>query len=90
MGKIFRLGIVVALLVLMVSGIMAARIIFVDEKEADVPALVGISAVEATNKLREAGLLARIDQVDSDQREGIVISQAPPAGEKVGRGKIVT
>jgi serine/threonine-protein kinase len=69
---------------------MAARLIFVDEKEADVPALVGVSAVDATNMLREAGLMARIDPVDSDQKEGTVISQVPPAGDKVGRGKIVT
>ncbi|MDR3354815.1 MAG: PASTA domain-containing protein [Synergistaceae bacterium] len=90
MGKIFRLGIVIALLVLLVSSFMAARIIFVDEKEVDVPALVGVSAVEAANMLREAGLMARIDQVDSDQREGTVISQTPTAGNKVGRGRIVT
>ncbi|MDR1481603.1 MAG: PASTA domain-containing protein [Synergistaceae bacterium] len=90
MGRIFRLGIAVALFVLLVSSFMAARIIFVDEKEADVPALIGVSAVDATNMLREAGLLARIDPIDSDQKEGTVISQAPSAGDKVGRGKIVT
>jgi serine/threonine-protein kinase len=89
-NRIFRLGIMIALLVLVVSGFMALRIIFVDRPEVDVPALVGLSAVEATNSLQGAGLVARIDQVDSDQQEGVVISQVPAAGEKVEKGKIVT
>ncbi|MDR3333180.1 MAG: PASTA domain-containing protein [Synergistaceae bacterium] len=90
MNRIFRLGIMIALLVLVVSGFTAARIIFLDRNDVDVPDLVGLSAVEAANRLQGVGLVARIDQVESDQPEGIVISQVPQALDKIEKGKIVT
>lgn len=90
MNRLFRWGIVIALLVLVVSGLMAIRIIFVDDNETDVPHLIGMSAVDATNSLQNVGLSARIDLVDSDQSKDTVISQVPTSGNKVERGKIVT
>ena len=68
---------------------MAVRIIFVDNNEVDVPAIIGLSAVEATNRLQNSGLTARIDLIDSDQPEGVVISQTPGVGDKIEKGKIV-
>lgn len=89
MNRLFRWGIVIALFVLIASGLMAVRIIFVDDNEVDVPAIIGLSAVEATNRLQNSGLAARIDLIDSDQPEGVVISQTPGVGEKTEKGKIV-
>ena len=89
MNRLFRWGIVIALFVLIASGLMAVRIIFVDNNEVDVPAIVGLSAVEATNRLQNSGLTARIDLIDSDQPEGVVISQTPGVGNKIEKGKIV-
>jgi serine/threonine-protein kinase len=68
---------------------MAVRLILVEDKEVDVPSLVGMSAVEAANRLQGVGLQARIDQVDSDQPEGVVLHQTVPAGERVGKGNII-
>ncbi len=89
LNRLFRWGIVVALFVLVASGLMAVRIIFVDDDKVDVPAIIGLSAVEATNRLQNNGLAARIDLIDSDQPEGVVISQTPGVGEKTEKGKIV-
>jgi serine/threonine-protein kinase len=88
-NRLFRWGIIIALLVLVASSLMAVRIIFVDDDEVDVPPIVGLSAVEATNRLQNSGLTARIDIIDSDQPEGVVISQTPGTGEKTEKGKIV-
>ena len=89
MNRLFKWGIIVALLVLVASGLMAIRIIFVDKNDAEVPAIIGMSAMEATNQLQNAGLSARIDFVDSDQSEGTVISQSPLGGDRTEKGKIV-
>ncbi|MDR1917280.1 MAG: PASTA domain-containing protein [Synergistaceae bacterium] len=89
MNRLFRWGIIIALLVLIGSGSVALRIVFVDKNDTVVPPLIGIPAVEAANKLQSVGLSARIDQVDSNQPEGTVISQAPSAGEKIEKGKSV-
>ncbi|GHV52416.1 penicillin-binding protein [Synergistales bacterium] len=90
MNKFFRWGIGVALLILIGSAVMAARIIFVEEKDVIVPSLVGMSAVEAANKLQSTGLSARIDQVDSEEPENTVVSQNISAGERAAKGNIVT
>jgi serine/threonine-protein kinase len=88
-NRLFRLGILIALIVLIGSGTMAVRLILVEDREVDVPSLTGLSAVEATNRLQSVGLQARIDQVDSDQPEGVVLHQTVPAGERVGKGNII-
>ncbi|MDR1944210.1 MAG: PASTA domain-containing protein, partial [Synergistaceae bacterium] len=89
MNRLFRWGILIALAVLIGSGLVAVKLIFVEDKDAEVPSLVGLSVVEATNRLQGAGLLARIDQIDSDQPEGIVVAQDIPVGAKTARGNIV-
>lgn len=89
MNRLFKWGIIVALLVLVFSGLMAVRIIFVEKDDVEVPVIIGMSAVEATNMLQNTGLSARIDLVDSDQSEGTVISQSPSGGERTEKGKIV-
>jgi serine/threonine-protein kinase len=88
-NRLFRWGILIALAVLIGSGLVAIKLIFVEDKDAEVPSLVGLSVVEATNRLQAAGLLARIDQIDSDQPEGRVVAQDIPVGAKAARGNIV-
>ena len=90
MNRLFRWGIFVALLVLAGSSFIAIRMVFGDNRGATVPSLIGTSAVDATNMLQSAGLLARIDQMDSSYPAGTVIAQSIPAGEQTDRGKIVT
>ena len=90
MNRLFRWGIFFALLVLAASSFIAIRMVFGDNKEATVPTLIGVSAVDATNLLQSSGLLARIDQVESHLPEGIVIAQSMSPGEQTDRGKIVT
>jgi serine/threonine-protein kinase len=89
-NRLFRWGILIALVVLIGSGMMAIRLIFVEDKDVAVPSLVGLSYVEASNMLQGVGLQARIDQIDSDQPQGIVISQSVPTGDSVGKGNIIT
>jgi len=89
-NRLFRWGIFIALLVLAASSFIAIRMVFGDNNESTVPTLIGVSAVDATNLLQSAGLLARIDQVDSHYPEGTVIAQSMSPGELTDRGKIVT
>jgi serine/threonine-protein kinase len=81
----------IALVILSASSFIAIKMVFGERAEAVVPQLIGLSAVEATNRLQAAGLLApRIDQVDSNHPEGIVINQSIAPGDKTDVGKIVT
>jgi serine/threonine-protein kinase len=89
-NRLFRWGILIALMILSVSSFIAIKMVFGERAEAVVPQLIGVSAVEATNQLQAAGLLARIDQVDSNHPEGIVIAQSITPGDRTDRGKIVT
>jgi serine/threonine-protein kinase len=89
-NRLFRWGILIALMILSVSSFIAIKMVFGERAEAVVPQLIGVSAVEATNLLQAAGLSARIDQVDSNHPEGIVIAQGIAPGDKTDRGKIVT
>ena len=89
MNRLFRWGIIIALLILLGSGIMALRIVFVADKDITVPSLIGLTAEDASSKLEALGLPARVDLVDSEQPAGTVISQAYPAGDKLEKGKIV-
>jgi Uncharacterized protein conserved in bacteria len=68
---------------------MALRIVFVEESEVEAPSLIGLSTIDAMNQLQSLGLKARVDQVDSDQPEGAVISQSPSPGIRIERGKIM-
>jgi serine/threonine-protein kinase len=79
----------IALLILVGSGLVSIRLIFVEDKDVEVPSLVGLSLVEASNKLHALGLLARPDMVDSDQPRDVVIYQAVPSGERASKGNII-
>jgi eukaryotic-like serine/threonine-protein kinase len=54
-----------------------------------VPSLRGLSLENATQKLSDAGLTARIIRVSSSEPEGTVIAQDPPGGQKVKKGTAV-
>jgi beta-lactam-binding protein with PASTA domain len=54
-----------------------------------VPSLRGLSLENATQKLADAGLTARIIRVSSSEPEGTVIAQDPAGGEKVKKGSAV-
>lgn len=89
MNRFFRFGMLLALLVILGSGFMALKIVFSESPDVEVPALAGLSMVEAVDSLEKLGLLAKVDQVDSTQGAGTVISQWPEAGEGVPKGKVV-
>lgn len=55
-----------------------------------VPDVVGMTQDEATQALTSAGLVPRIEIVESSQSPGSVISQTPDAGTQVGTGTPVT
>lgn len=68
---------------------MAVRIIFVDDDGIEIPSLVGLNATDAAAILQTGGFMARVDRIESDQPEGIVVAQTPSVGEKAQKGKIV-
>lgn len=87
MNRFFRWGILIALMVMIICGVVAMRIIFMPNEDEIVPSLVGLSAIEAVGRLEALGLTAQIDQVESDQPDGTVISQNIDPGQKTARGK---
>lgn len=54
-----------------------------------VPSVVGLSQDDATQRLQQAGLEATAARVPSSEPEGVVVAQAPAAGEDVERGSSV-
>jgi serine/threonine-protein kinase len=54
-----------------------------------VPSVVGLNKVEATVRLGDAGYTALNQFVNSHQHAGTVVSQNPPAGERLARGSTV-
>jgi len=54
-----------------------------------VPSLRGLSLENATQKLADAGLTARVIRVSSSEPEGTVIAQDPAGGQKVKTGSAV-
>ena len=54
-----------------------------------VPRVEGLRASLAVQRLRAAGLTARVENVFAGQPPGIVVSQEPGAGERVARGSSV-
>lgn len=89
MGKIHRWGMVVAFIVIIASAYFGIKTVFIEDKGATVPNMVGLQLVDAVEALQREGLLAKVDQVDSPERADTVISQNLPAGEKVSKGKVV-
>ncbi|MDR3254908.1 MAG: PASTA domain-containing protein [Synergistaceae bacterium] len=89
MNRLFRWGILIALVVLVGSGLVAIKLIFVEDKDVTVPPLVGLQFIEAADKLQSLGLSARLDQVNSEQPQGTVVAQDIPEGTSIARGGIV-
>ena len=89
MGRFHRLGMIFAFLVIIICAYMGIRMVFIEDKNAEVPAVTGMQLVDAVDALQSKGLLAKVDKVDSSQPADIVVSQNLPAGEKVSRGKVV-
>jgi beta-lactam-binding protein with PASTA domain len=54
-----------------------------------VPSLRGLSLENATQKLADAGLTARVISVSSSEPQGTVIAQDPAGGQKVKTGSAV-
>lgn len=75
------------MLIMIVCGVMAMRIIFLPNEDVTAPSLVGQSAIDAVKRLEGLGLTAQIDQVESDQPEGVVISQNIEPGQKTAKGR---
>ena len=89
MGKVHRWGMVIAFIVIIASAYWGIKTVFIEDKSATVPNMVGLQLVDAVEALQREGLLAKVDQVDSPERADTVISQNLPAGEKVSKGKVV-
>ncbi|HWO71543.1 MAG TPA: transglycosylase domain-containing protein [Actinomycetota bacterium] len=58
----------------------------------EVPDVVGLRGWRAVLALEEAGLVARVERtpVEDPAEQGVVLAQAPPAGERVPAGSEVT
>ena len=89
MNRIFRWGVIIALLVIVSSAVIAVRTIFFDSGSMEVPDLVGLSITEASEISQGAGLILRADRVESQQPRDTVISQSIDPGRKIARGKVI-
>jgi serine/threonine-protein kinase len=59
-------------------------------EQVSVPSVVGLSRESAEDRLRDEGLSVSVDEQESDEPEGDVISQDPGGGSEVPRGTTVT
>jgi eukaryotic-like serine/threonine-protein kinase len=59
-------------------------------EQVTVPDVTGLSQASAEARLRDAGLEAAVEEQESDEPEGDVISQSPGAGATVARHDTVT
>ena len=89
MNRVHRWGMIAAFLVILASGYFAVRTVFIEDKSATVPKMVGLQLVEAVDALQKEGLLAKVDRVESPLRADTVASQNIQGGEKIARGKVV-
>jgi hypothetical protein len=73
----------------------SARLMALEERVADlnslvrstsVPDLVGLSVIEATALLTEAGLKPAVNDGDSPEPSSVIVAQAPGAGEQTTAG----
>ena len=55
-----------------------------------VPNVIGMSQVDATYMIQEAGFRVKVEEVVSDEVEGIVLSTDPAAGSRMAEGATVT
>lgn len=89
MGKIHRWGMIAAFLVIVGCAYLGVKMVFVEDKNVDVPGVTGMQLVDALNALQTRGLLAKVDRVEASAPEDTVVSQNLSAGEKVSKGKVV-
>ncbi|MEP6909690.1 MAG: PASTA domain-containing protein [Actinomycetota bacterium] len=84
----------VLLLALVITGIVGAWLLTRDNGSASkpkVPDVVGLSTTAATQKLTQRGYSSVVKtRVSNGARLGTVLSQAPPPGTKLDRGRPVT
>jgi eukaryotic-like serine/threonine-protein kinase len=59
-------------------------------EQVTVPDVTGLTRDSAEARLRDEGLEVAVDEQESDEPEGDVISQSPSGGSKVTRGETVT
>ena len=89
MSKIHRWGIIIAFVVILICAWIGIRAVFVEEKNASVPLVVGMPLVDAVDELQKQGLLAKVDKIDSPEAADTVISQNLSEGQKISRGKVI-
>jgi eukaryotic-like serine/threonine-protein kinase len=64
--------------------------LFVPRKLDEVPDVLGMTVEDATKALEDAGFRARVTEGPSDQPQGTVIQQNPPAGKPLAPNNAVT
>ena len=89
MGRFHRWGMIFAFIVILVCAYAGIKMVFIEDKNAEVPSVTGMQLVDAVDALQSRGLLAKVDKVDSAQTADTVVSQNLPAGEKVSKGKVI-
>ena len=88
-GKILRWAIVLALLVILISGSVAFYTVFFGGKDLVIPPLREMSVLAAVESAERMGLEVRIEQIDSSVPVGTVLAQWPDPGTKVRKDKTV-
>jgi serine/threonine protein kinase len=58
--------------------------------QAQVPQVLNLSQQAASDALKNAGLVASVEMIDSDKPQGTVVNVDPPAGSQVAQGSKVT
>ncbi len=89
MRKLFFVTLTVILLVILGSAALIFHMIFFGGKEIGSPSLEGMAVIEAVGHVQSAGLVARVDQVDSAKKEGVVVAQWPAPGTLMKKGQVL-
>ena len=89
MRKLFFVTLSVVLLVILGSAAIIFHMIFFGGKEIGSPALEGMAVIEAVGHVQSSGLVARVDQVDSAKKEGVVVAQWPAPGTLMKKGQVL-
>ncbi len=89
MRKLFFVTLSLVLLVILSSAALIFYMIFFGGKEIASPSLEGMAVIEAVGHVQSSGLVARVDQVDSAKREGVVVAQWPAPGTLMKKGQVL-
>jgi eukaryotic-like serine/threonine-protein kinase len=91
-GWLIALGVILALAALGLSAFFLVRALLPPPTElVGVPNVVGEPEDDAVETLEDAGFGVQVDtELDPEVRRGLVISQDPPAGDRVDEGTEVT